>query len=227
MSHHRRVVVATSAVIAALVLASLLPAQPPPDPSAMDDEQFLDFLESAQSEAAEPGVARVQGRLARLMFSIGATLSSGKANVRLLQGAMRVREPASESVREMVAARYEDYSDAVDRFRTDVSQYLDGPDSVQRLYRTLIDGHKVCWRLDAYSRLVETYGITSNDLLSILSSREACAQFRRAAFSNVVDGMIASSIARSERDREEIRLLEAEISDLERLVEDLREIERR
>ncbi len=224
MNRRRRVAVAATA---ALLLASSLPAQQPPDPSAMDDEQFLDFLELTPPAAGEPWVASVQGRLAKLMFSIGATLSSGKANVRLLQGAMRVREPAAESVRGMVTARYEDYSDAVDRFRTDVSQYLDGPESVQRLYRTLIDGHKVCWRLDAYTRLVETYGVTVNDLVSILSSREACAQFRRAAFSDLVDGMIASSLARSDRDREEIRLLEAEISDLERLVEDLREIESR
>jgi len=202
-------------------------AQRGPDASAMNDEQFVAYLESTPVQEAGVISASDQRRLAKLFFSLAATLGGGKTNVRVLQGAMQVRVPAAGSVREMVVARYTDYAGAVERFRADVSYLLDRPESMPLLYRATMDGHLVCTRLDAYTRLMETYGVSVNDLLSILSSREACAQFRRAAFSRPVEGTIAASIEDSEYGRSRIAVLEQEIAELEKLVEDLREIEGR
>jgi hypothetical protein len=202
-------------------------AQRGSDASTMSDEQFVAYLESTPVEEAGVISAGDQRRLAKLFFSLAATLGGGKTNVRVLQGAMQVREPAAASVREMVAARYTDYAGAVDRFRVDVSSLLDRPESMPLLFRATMDGHLTCTRLDAYTRLMETYGVSVNDLLSILSSREACAQFRRAAFSRSVEGTIAASIEDSANRRARIAALEQEIAELEKLVEDLREIEER
>ena len=147
--------------------------------------------------------------------------------MRLLQGAMRVRDPSVESTRGMAAARYERYEAAVEAFRGAASQLLDSPQSVRLLFHVLVDGHEVCWRLDAYTRLMETYGVSPNDLLSILSSREACGQFRRVAFSAPVEGAVARGLKDADRLRSEMRDLQREIEELERLVQDLDDIEGR
>lgn len=209
-----------------LVAASCGPtaAQAPSGTATMDDDQFLSFLESS---TVDDGAALDQRRLAKLLFSIGATLGGGKSNVRLLQGAMRVREPSADSTREMVAARHERYDVAVEGFRGAASQLLDAPESVRLLFRVLVRGHEVCWRLDAYTRLMETYGVSANELLSILSSREACGQFRRAAFSAPVEGVIDRGLEDAQSLRIELLDLQREIEELENLVRDLDEIEGR
>jgi hypothetical protein len=127
----------------------------------------------------------------------------------------------------MVAARYERYDVAVEDFRGAASQLLDSPQSVRLLFRVLVDGHEVCWRLDAYTRLMETYSVSANDLLSILSSREACGHFRRVAFSAPIEGAIARGLDDSDRLRIEVRELQREIEELEKLVQDLDDIEGR
>ena len=202
-------------------------AQSAPETATMDDKQFLTYLEAGSSDDGEHGPALDHRRLAKLMFSIGATLGGGKSNVRLLQGAMRLRAPAAESTRGMAAGRYQRYDQAVEGYRGASSRLLDSPESVRLLFHVLVDGHEVCWRLDAYTRLMETYGVSANDMLSILSSREACGQFRRAAFSAPVEGTVSRSLQSTERFQSEIRDLRQELEELEKLVQDLDDIEGR
>jgi len=193
----------------------------------MDDRQFLAYLESGTSDDGQHGPVLDHRRLAKLLFSIGATLGGGKSNVRLLQGAMRLRDPAVDSTREMASARYRQYDQAVEGFRGASSRLLDSPESIPLLFRALVDGQEVCWRLDAFTRLMETYGVSANDMLSILSSREACGQFRRVAFSAPVEGAIVHGLEDAERLRSEMRDLRREIEELEQLVQDLDDIEGR
>ena len=196
-----------------------------PDTSAMDDDQFLDHLERTPFRDDDPREQLDQRRLSKLLFSVGATLGGGKTNVRMLQSGMQLRESQSGGTREMTAARYVAYDAAVERFRGDVSVLLDRPDSLRRLHRSLSGGLEVCWRLDAFARLMETYGVSAQDMLSILSSRQACDTFRRAAFSSPVQGTLARALEDSEQWRGQVRALEEEITELERLVEDLRKID--
>jgi len=202
-------------------------AQSAPETATMDDKQFLTYLEAGSSDDGEHGPALDHRRLAKLMFSIGATLGGGKPNVRLLQGAMRLRTPAAESTRGMAAGRYQRYDQAVEGYRGASSRLLDSPESVRLLFHVLVDGHEVCWRLDAYTRLMETYGVSANDMLSILSSREACGQFRQAAFSAPVEGTVSRSLQSTARFQSEIRDLRQELEELEKLVQDLDDIEGR
>jgi len=225
-----KVVRTVRAVVAGVLLASMVgtvAAKSPPDTATMDDEQFLSYLDAGTSDDGQHGPALDQRRLAKLLFSIGATLGGGKSNVRLLLGAMRVRDPAANSTREMALARYEHYDEAVEGFRNASSRLLDSPESMPELFRVLVDGQEVCWRLDAFTRLMETYGVSANDMLSILSSREACGQFRRAAFSRPVEAAIVRSLEDGERLRSEIDDLRREIEELEKLVQDLDDIEGR
>jgi len=213
------------ALFLAAGLATGVPASTDPDTSAMADEEFLEHLERTPFRDDDPREQLDRRRLSKLLFSLSATLGGGKTNVRMLQSAMHLREPESGGTREMTAARFTAYDAAVERFRTEVSGLLDRPDSLRRLYRSLIDGHEVCWRLDAFTRLMETYGVSAQDTVSILSSRVACEAFRRAAFSSQVQGTFARALEDSEQWRGQVRALEEEIAELERLVEDLRKIE--
>ena len=226
----RKVVRTVRAVVAGVLLSAMLfplAAKSPPDTATMDDEQFLSYLDAGTSDDGQHGPALDQRRLAKLLFSIGATLGGGKSNVRLLLGAMRVRDPAAESTREMALARYRHYDEAAESFRNASSRLLDSPESVPKLFRVLVDGQEVCWRLDAFTRLMETYGVSANEMLSILSSREACGQFRRAAFSTPVKGAVVRSLEDAERLRSEMYDLRREIEELEKLVQDLDDIEGR
>ena len=209
----------------AALLAAGVPASTDPDTSAMGDEEFLEHLERTAFRDDDPREQLDRRRLSKLLFSVGATLGGGKTNVRMLQSGMQLRESQSGGTREMTAARYTAYDAAVERFRGDVSMLLDRPDSLRRLHRSLTDGLEVCWRLDAFARLMETYGVSAQDMLSILSSREACDTFRRAAFSPQVQGTLARALEEGEQWRGQVRALEEEIVELERLVEDLRKID--
>ena len=207
------------------LLAAGVPAATDPDTSAMDDDQFVEHLERTSFRDDDPREQLDLRRLSKLLFSVGATLGGGKTNVRMLQSGMQLRESQSGGTREMTAARYTTYDGAVERFRGDVSSLLDRPDALPRLHRSLTDGLEVCWRLDAFARLMETYGVSAQDMLSILSSREACDTFRRAAFSAQVQGTLARALQDSEQWRGQVRALEEEVAELERLVEDLRKID--
>jgi hypothetical protein len=126
----------------------------------------------------------------------------------------------------MLEGQYARYEEAAGSFKAGVSRLLDAPGSRSRLYRALMNGHRACWRFDRYTRLVETYGASSGDLLSVLSSTEGCELFRRAAFQPRVEALIEEALAGAGVDRsEELRELREELAAMEELLEDLRRID--
>jgi hypothetical protein len=208
----------------ALVALLLMLAQPTPSaPKApAGDSEFIRSLETQG-----PG-ARVDGkRLARLFFSLAATLNGGKSSVQLLQSGVTIRNASADSVRAAVRARYVDYEAAVQRFESSASQLLDGSASESLLFRTLMDGHRACWSLGSYTRLAETYGVSTNRLLSILSSTEACERFTRAAFAPPVEAIILRALADAAEREADMKMLTKELEELELLLEDLERIDSR
>jgi len=189
-------------------------------PSELADESFIVRLEAA---GADDPVDRQ--RLARLFFGIAATLEGGKSSVRLLGSAIRVPEPARESAASTVAVRWADYTAALEGLGQSAGRLLDLPDSVAALYRYLADAHHACWQLDAYTRTVESYGGRNQDLMSILSSIEACARFRRVAYLPPIEGIVSRELQQTDRLRDETRSLRAELDEIERLLDDLRRLD--
>lgn len=202
----------------------MLAAAPPPDaagaPDTLGDQAYIEHLARLDASSAATDAQVGRRRLSKLFFSLASTLAGGRTNVRLLQSAMDLRDPASDSTRAVVAARYEAYARAVDGFRVSVSSLIDAPSSTRALYRALMDGHRACGLLDAFARLTETYGAKPADLVAAIASSEACRSFRRAAFAPAVERIV-------ERDLEEVETLREELAELERLLDDLREIDSR
>jgi len=213
-------------VVLGLILCALLcasggtPRAEETAPSALDDEAFIALL-----EAAGPDDAVDRTRLSRFFFGIAATLGGGESGVRLLQSAPNARLLSSEASRDLAASRFRDYSEAVARFRQGAARLLDLPESGERLHEVLVGGHRACWRLDEYTRLMTGYGLRGSDLFSILSSTEACARFRRVAFQECVERQVAVEIASVDELRRELRDVTVELDELERLLEDLRRID--
>jgi hypothetical protein len=164
-------------------------------------------------------------KLGRFVFSIAATLNGDKSSVQILQGGIRVRDASAESVRAAVRARFAEYDRTVERFRGSATELLDTPDSTPLLFTALMDGHRACWQLGSYTRLVETYGVSSSRLLSILSSTEACERFVKEAFRPDVQEIILRSLLVDAARDEDCGALREEIEELEKLLEDLRRIE--
>lgn len=192
------------------------------DPAAaeLDDEAFIATLEAA---APDDPVDRT--RLSRLFFGIAATLGGGRSGVRLLQSAPNARLLTTESARNLASDRYRDYAEAVERFRSGAARLLDWPDSSAGLHEVLVAGHRACWRLDEYTTLMRSYGVRGSDLVTILSSTEACARFRRVAFQDCVERLVARDLAEADALRQELRDATVELDELERLLEDLRRID--
>lgn len=191
-----------------------------PPPAVLDDEAFIREL-----EATGPSDAVDRKRLSRLFFGVAATLEGGRSGVRLLQSAPNARLLTTEAARGLASARFQSYSEAVERFRGAAALLLDEPDSAAALYGALIGGHRACWRLDEYTRLIEGYGARSSDLMSILSSTEACARFRRFALQGRVERLVAQELVEADALREELRDAKFELRELEQLLEDLRRID--
>jgi hypothetical protein len=185
----------------------------------MTDDEFLESLGGSSNQPVD------RKRLARMFFSIAATLDGGKSSVQLLQGRIIVPDSSQQAVRSLLETRYEEYARALGAFKEGVSGLLDEPTSMLRLYRALQDGQRTCWNFDLYNRLIETYGSNDMDLMSILSSREACGRLRNAAFQPRVEGIIVEALVDHVYQRAEIADLQEELRDLEQLLEDLREIE--
>jgi hypothetical protein len=164
-------------------------------------------------------------RWSKIFFGVASTLDGGKSTVGLLRSRINLRDPSLEDSMAMVAGRYGEYAAAVERFKHSVSGLLDRPQDLPLLFRALMDGHQACWRLDAYTRLVETYGVSGRDLLSVLSSTEACARFRRAAYATGVEELIQDALADGEVRRRQLVDLRQEHLELERLIEDLQRID--
>jgi hypothetical protein len=201
----------------ALLLTSALPA--PAAPRAMSDDEFI---ESLGEEANTAPVDRK--RLARIFFSLAATLEGGKSSVQLLHRNVVAPETSRQAVQSLLKRRFEGYSQSLERFRGSVTRLLDEPESLLLLYRTLADGQRTCWMLDLHNRLLQTYGSTG-DMLSILSSREACGRLRTAAFQPRVDRILVSALVDRVYQRQEIIELQKELKELEALLADLREID--
>jgi len=183
------------------------------------DAAFIQSLSDADEQPVD------RRRLARLFFSLASTLEGDKQSVRFLQARLSPRDATREPVRRMVGAQYGRYADAVAGFKASVSDLLDSPESPLQLYRVLIDGQRACWYLDGYSRVVETYGVSAPDLMSILASTEGCASFRQVAFQPRVEGIVHDALIDRHSEWQEIRELREELRELEQLLEDLTEID--
>jgi hypothetical protein len=206
--------------LALLLLCLIL--SPPPAAAPKAPESDAEFNRSLETQG--PG-ARVDGRRqARLFFSLAATLNGGKSSVQLLQSGITIRNSSAESVRTAVRARYVAYETVVERFERSASALLERPNSRTLMFRSLMDGHRACWSLGSYTRMAETYGVSSGRLLSILSSTEACERFTRAAFAPPVEAVLMRALSSAAAREAEVRVLEEE---LERLLEDLERIDDR
>jgi hypothetical protein len=203
------------AVGLALVPAPALLAVEAP---SSDDE----FIAALGNEADTTPVDRK--RLARLFFSLAAALESGKSSVQLLHGKIAAPESSRQAVNSLLRSRFEDYSRSLGRYKNSVTELLDEPASRLLLYETLNEGHRVCWHLDLHNRLVEAYGAEA-DLLSTLSSREACNRLRTAAFQPRVEALVRDALVEHIYQREEILDLRTDLRALEDLLADLRRIE--
>jgi hypothetical protein len=204
-------------LVLALVLGSA-PATPAPTRTMTDDE----FIESLGDDANTAPVDRK--RLARIFFSLASTLDGGKSSVQLLHGNVVVPDPSRQAVQSLLRTRYEGYTRSLARFKASVTKLLDEPNSLLLFYRALADGQRACWQFDLHNRLIETYGSTG-DMLSILSSREACGRLRTAAFQPRVEAILMSALVDQVYQRQEILELQAELKELEALMADLLEID--
>jgi len=214
----------TAAWVLLLALSSVIPAfaqgRPSTEPEALDDTKFIESLADRYST-----VPVDRERLSRLFFSLASTLDGGKTTVRFLQSRLPTRELAREQINTTAKGQYNAYAAYVDRFKQSVTRLLDDPLSGGRLFRVMMDGERTCWQLDRYSRLLETYGVDASDLMSMLSSTEACERFRRAAFQPRVEAIVADALSTDAAQKAKIRELREELNHLETLVDDLRQIE--
>jgi len=208
--------VVTRAILVALLLA-LVPAAAAAQ--AISDDDFIEQLGDASSTRPVD-----RKRLARILFSLAATLDGGKSSVQLLHRNVMVPDSSRQAVVSLLAARYEDYSRSLARFKGSVTELLDEPNSSLRFYRTLMDGQRACWHFDLHNRLIETYG-SETDLFSILSSREACGRLRRAVFQPRVEAIVMDGLVEQVYQRQEILELKTALQDLEQLLSDLQEID--
>jgi len=206
-----------AALLALTVLSPCVVAQSGP---SADDRAFIASL------AAEDTTRIDTRRLAKLFFGIGSTLQGDQSSVRLLQAVVAPRDPAKQPIDELVAGRYQAYAKSMAGFVVAGSQYLDRPDSALDLFGVLSAGHLTCWRLDAYVRLIDTYGARSTDLVTILATTEACNRFRAVASQRKVQAIVEQALAQSDLRLRDIEALREELDELERLLEDLQRIEK-
>jgi len=210
-----------SRVVARAILVVFLLAAVPVgvDAQTISDDDFIEQL--GQASSTKPVDRK---RLARILFSLAATLDGGKSSVQLLQGNVMVPDSSRQAVISLLRARYEDYARSLARFKGSVTELLDEPNSLLRFYRALVDGQRACWHFDLHNRLIETYG-SETDLFSILSSRESCGRLRRAVFQPRVEAIVMDALVEQVYQRQEILELREALQDLEQLLADLQEID--
>jgi len=197
----------SSTILVALLLVAGLAAQAQ---ESMTDDEFIKSL----GDTKIPGDVD-RRRLAKIFFGIAATLDAGKSSVELLQEQALRADPALAGMRDLFELRFEQYADELEHFRASVSALLDEPNSVILLYRTMLEGQRTCWQLELHHRLVETYAARS-DTLSTLSARESCARFRSSIYQPRVEAIVRRALIDNVYQREEIRLLNREVRELER-----------
>jgi hypothetical protein len=192
----------------------------PPQRINGDDETFIRELETAAF-----GETVDRKRLSRVLFGIAATLEGGRSAVGLLQSAPSARRLSTEAARELASARFETYRSGVERFKILATELLDRPESTTLLHAVVSSGQRACWRLTEYTRAMESYGLRAPDLVTVLSSTEACAKFGRIALHERVERLVSEQLAEAEALRERLHEATVELEELERLLEDLRRIE--
>ena len=121
---------------------------------------------------------------------------------------------------DVLEQQFDEYTGAVDRFRESTGKLLDEPGSALHLYRVLADGSAACWRLGDYSAMLKNWGIAAADLLTALSSTEACERFRRAASLPAVDAVVMEALALESYQRDEMLRLRTELRELRRQLEE-------
>jgi len=207
------------AIVLSLVIAvSGAFAQEQAQPSG--DERFIQSL--ADRYNTQPVDS---ARLARLFFSVASTLDGGKSTVQFLRSRLAARDLARQALTGTIEEMYTVYEAQVGAFRASSERLLDDPTSRQKLFRVLMDGHRSCWELDRYTGMLETYGVSATDLMSVLSSTEACDRFRRAAFQGRVQDLVAAALSSDTEQAEEIEDLREELTELQKLLDDLRAID--
>jgi len=209
----------TAARVLVLALVLALSPQVLAETEALTDDEFIESL-GDQSIGAPVD----RKRLARILFSLAATLEGGKSSVQLLHGSVIVPQSSRQAVHSLLRTRFEGYSRTLARFKSSVTELLDEPYSMLRLHRTLVEGQRACWQFDLHNRLIETYGADAS-LLSILSSREACTRLQLASFQPRVEAIFVDALVERVYQREEIRELRADVKDLEELLADLQRID--
>src|SRR5262245_56241673 len=128
-----------------MLLLGLAPGAPRAE--GQTDDEFIEALGEASNKMPVD-----RKRLARILFSLAATLDGGKSSVQLLQSLVVVPESSRQAVQSLLHARFGSYSESLSLFRQSVSGLLDEPDSVLLLYRTIADGQRACWHLDLHNR---------------------------------------------------------------------------
>jgi hypothetical protein len=184
------------------------------------DDAFL-----ARLARLAPGEPVDTPSLAKLFLRVAGRLAADQSGVGMLQQLVRAPTAVEERVARRVASQFEHYGRSVVEFRHETQALDVEPASPLALYRALTAGLRTCWSLDLYNQQIETWGTGASDLRSILASREACGRFRTAAFHPAVAALVEEALAQRGRQDDEIRRLRADLVELERLVDDLIEIE--
>jgi len=200
----------------ALLLAWPVGAVVAAEPAEPTDEQFVASL-------AAPGAAGPidRRRLARLMFSAASTLDAGRSGLRFLHGRIVVSSGSAAAVGQLLEDHLAGYASAVSDFKRSATTFLDQPESLLGWYQVLLDGQHACWQLDVHQRVIETYGASAEDLMTAAASREACTRLRTTAFQPRVAAIVRDALVEQIYQRDELRRLEQQVAELERLVEEL------
>jgi len=163
--------------------------------------------------------------LAGLFHGAASTLDGGKRDLRALQSRIALRTPGREAVVSLAQRYYEEYDTRVVEFKVSTAAFKGSPSSNLLLYRVLVNGHKSCWNLDRYTGMLESHGISAGDLATVLPSGEACSRFRRAAYQPRVTALVEEQLVAQSYGTQEVIELREELAALERLLEDLRQID--
>jgi len=164
-------------------------------------------------------------RLASLFHGAASTLAEGKRDLRELQSRIALRTPGREAVVSLAHRHYQDYDARVVEFKVSAEAFMGSPSSNLLLYRVLVNGYKSCWNLDRYTGMLESHGISADDLATVLPSGEACSRFRRAAYQPRVTALVEEQLVAQGYGAQEVMELREELAALERLLEDLRQID--
>lgn len=202
----------------ALMLVMLGP--PSSGSGAPDDDAFIDALREDNGDPVD------RRRLARVVHAQAAALDSARGSLAAVSRPESLPPTVRDEGSPRLEARFTSYGRMLGTFQESAAALLDAPDSDRALYRALQDGQRTCWQLDLWLRLVDTYGAGGSQALSLLMpSLEACARFRTAAFAPRVERLVAAALDRGDEHGRRVAELEAELRDLEDLVDDLARID--